>query len=79
MLEALQLGRGWQAFLQEAIPLRPRVFLRKWSLCPVIRMEGPNCREGLHCTVKQGVCAVGGGAPPPGSSLKAWKEGACHT
>lgn len=42
MLEALQLGRGRQAFLQEAIPLRPRVFLREWSLCPVIRMEGPN-------------------------------------
>lgn len=42
MLEALQLGRGWQAFLQETIPLRPRVFLREWSLCPVIWMEGPN-------------------------------------
>lgn len=67
MLEALQL-EGVQVFLQEAIPPQTQGLPQGMVALPGDLDEGPNCREGLHCTVKHGVCAVGGGAPPPGTA-----------
>lgn len=57
MLEALELGGGRQPLLEEAVPVRPRIFLGERPLRPVVRVEGPGWK------VKQGrVCGRGGGS-----------------